>query len=144
MLLASTHKAVNQRSKHVTQVQKQRPGSPTVTLTWHSCKDKVHKFHQSLLLACLRLRYFCSFRRLIIYLSVNLCVSLVPFCCCCCDLYIYYHRISIIIIIFSSSVCVLVLACGCFCVRFQLLFILLLQPICCCCRHYCCCLSASS
>jgi len=28
-----------------TQVQ-QRPKSPTVTLTWHVCKYKVHKLHQ--------------------------------------------------------------------------------------------------
>ena len=28
---------------YVTQVQQQRPESPTVTLTWHACKYKVHK-----------------------------------------------------------------------------------------------------
>ena len=42
----STHKGVNQCSKYVTQVQQQRPESPTVTLTWHACKYKVHKLHQ--------------------------------------------------------------------------------------------------
>ena len=36
----STHKGVNQRSKYVTQVQQQRPESPTVTLTWHARKYK--------------------------------------------------------------------------------------------------------
>ena len=41
----STHKGVNLRSKSVTQVQQQRPDSPTVTLTWHACKYKVHKLH---------------------------------------------------------------------------------------------------
>ena len=41
----STHKGVNLRSKYVTQVQQQRPESPTVTLTWHACKYKVHKLH---------------------------------------------------------------------------------------------------
>ena len=40
------HKGVNQRSKYVTQVQQERPESPTVTLTWHACKYKVHKLHQ--------------------------------------------------------------------------------------------------
>ena len=30
----------------MTQVQQQRPQSPTVTLTWHVCKYKVHKLHQ--------------------------------------------------------------------------------------------------
>ena len=30
--VASTHKGVNQRSKDVTQIQQQRPESPTVTL----------------------------------------------------------------------------------------------------------------
>ena len=41
----SAHKAVNYRSKYVTQVQ-QRPESPTVTLTWNACKYEVHKLHQ--------------------------------------------------------------------------------------------------
>ena len=42
----STHKGLNQRSTDVTQVQQQRPESPTVTLTWHACKYKVHKLHK--------------------------------------------------------------------------------------------------
>ena len=44
----STHKGVNQRSKYITQVQQQRPESPTVTLTWHASKYiyKVHELHQ--------------------------------------------------------------------------------------------------
>ena len=42
----STSKGLNQRSKDVTQVQQQRPKSPTVTLTWHACKYKVHKLHR--------------------------------------------------------------------------------------------------
>ena len=46
----STDKGVNQRSKYVTQVQQQRPESPTVTLTWHACKCKVHKLHQRYIL----------------------------------------------------------------------------------------------
>ena len=41
----STHKGVNQRSKDVTQTQQQRPESPTVTLTWHASKYKVHKLY---------------------------------------------------------------------------------------------------
>ena len=36
-------RAIVQNSKYVTQVQQQRPDSPTVTLTWHACKYKVHK-----------------------------------------------------------------------------------------------------
>ena len=28
------------------QAQQQRPESPTVILTWHACKYKVHKLHQ--------------------------------------------------------------------------------------------------
>ena len=43
----STHKEVNKRSKHVTQVRQQRPEPPTATLTWYACKYKVHKLHQS-------------------------------------------------------------------------------------------------
>ena len=42
----STHKGVNWRSKDVTQIQQQRPESPTITLTWHACKYKVCKLHQ--------------------------------------------------------------------------------------------------
>ena len=41
-----THKGGNQRSKDVTQVQQQRPESPTATLTWHASKYKAHKLHQ--------------------------------------------------------------------------------------------------
>ena len=48
---ASTHKGANYRSKDVTQVQKQRPESPTVTLTWHACKCKAHKLHQRYILS---------------------------------------------------------------------------------------------
>ena len=40
-LSESTNKGVNQRSKHVTQVQQQRPESPTIPLTWHACKGNV-------------------------------------------------------------------------------------------------------
>ena len=38
----STHKGVNWRSKYVTQVQQQRPESPTLSLTWRACKYRVH------------------------------------------------------------------------------------------------------
>ena len=44
----STHKGVNQRSKDATQTQQQRPESPTVTLTWHASKHKIHTLHQLL------------------------------------------------------------------------------------------------
>ena len=43
--LEPTHKGGNWHSKYVTQVQQQRPESPTVTLTWQACKHKVHKLH---------------------------------------------------------------------------------------------------
>ena len=49
----STHKGVNSRCKYVTQVQQQRPESPTVTLTWHACKYKVHKLHMRYILKML-------------------------------------------------------------------------------------------
>ena len=51
----STYEWVNKRSKYVTQVQQQRPESPTVTLTWHTCKHKVHKLHQRYILCMLSL-----------------------------------------------------------------------------------------
>ena len=40
------HKGVNQHSKYVTQTQ-QRPESPTVTVTWHECKYRVHNSTRS-------------------------------------------------------------------------------------------------
>ena len=42
----SANMGVNLRAKSVTQVHQQRPELPTVTLTWHACKYKVHKLHQ--------------------------------------------------------------------------------------------------
>ena len=45
LMLMVTHKGVNWHSKYITQVQQQRPKSPTVTLTWHACKHKVRKLH---------------------------------------------------------------------------------------------------
>ena len=41
----STHRGVNQRSRDVRQTQ-QRPGPPTVTLTWHASKLQGNKRHQ--------------------------------------------------------------------------------------------------
>ena len=37
----------------VTQIQHQKPEWPTVTLTWHACKYKVHKLHQRYILTYL-------------------------------------------------------------------------------------------
>ena len=60
-LKESTHKGVNYRSKYLTQVQQQRPESPTVTLTWHACKYKVHKLHQRYFLKLFFLFFFSFF-----------------------------------------------------------------------------------
>ena len=38
--------SVRNTSAAQVQLQQQRPESPTVTLTWHACKYKVHKHHQ--------------------------------------------------------------------------------------------------
>ena len=38
----SVNKGVDSRSKDVTQTQQQKPESPTITLTWHAGKYKVH------------------------------------------------------------------------------------------------------
>jgi len=43
----STNKEVNQRPKDVTETQQQRYESPTVTLTLHASKNKVHQLHQN-------------------------------------------------------------------------------------------------
>ena len=48
----STHKGVNQRSKYVTQIQQQKTEPPTVTLTWHACKYKIHNLHQRYIGLC--------------------------------------------------------------------------------------------
>ena len=48
--MQATHKGGHQRLKQVTQVQQQRPESPTVTLTWHARKSKVHKLRQKYIL----------------------------------------------------------------------------------------------
>ena len=45
IIAESTHKGVNWRWKCVTQVPQQRSESPTVTLSWQTCKYKVHKLH---------------------------------------------------------------------------------------------------
>ena len=69
-----THKGVNKRSKVVTQIQQQRPELPTVTLTWHVCKHKVHKLHQRYILCtrCTRVTYLVftdmRLRSLLLYL----------------------------------------------------------------------------
>ena len=47
-LVKSTHKGGNWCLTDVT--QQQRPGSSTVTLTWHACKCKVHKLYQRYIL----------------------------------------------------------------------------------------------
>ena len=48
--MKSAHEGVNQISKDVTQTQQQRRESPTVTLTRHASKCKVHKLHQDTVL----------------------------------------------------------------------------------------------
>ena len=64
----SIQKEVNKCSKHVTQTQQQRSESPTITLTWHSCKYKVHKLH---------LRYILWWRLCITYSNSHLaCVQI--------------------------------------------------------------------
>ena len=47
ILRAETCHDFIQHSKYVIQTQQQRPEWPTVTLTWHAGKYKVHKLHQS-------------------------------------------------------------------------------------------------
>ena len=55
----------------VTQVQQQRPELPTVILTWHACKYKVQKLHQSL---SLRLDFYTSPLGLILSLTRPWCL----------------------------------------------------------------------
>ena len=57
LLLSTFNNTVSQNqhtvelfSEYATQVQQQRSKSPTVTLTWHACKYKVHKLHQRYIL----------------------------------------------------------------------------------------------
>ena len=74
----STHKGVHQHSKYVvTQVQQQGSESPTVTLTWHSCKCKVRKDEDVLLAEFMYLVFTRmpgeSYRRRLRSLSLCLC-----------------------------------------------------------------------
>ena len=46
--MSSTDKGTNWRYNYATHVQ--GPELPTVTLTWHACKNKVHKLHQKYIL----------------------------------------------------------------------------------------------
>ena len=54
-----TRELISARKKNITQVQQQRPESPTVTFTWHSCKYKVHKLHQRYILWFMYLVFTC-------------------------------------------------------------------------------------
>ena len=63
----------NESSKYATQLQQQRPELPTVTLTWHACKYKVHKLHPTPLVnLCTLYLHACqvdqSYRRWLGYL----------------------------------------------------------------------------
>ena len=45
-----TRELISSRKTSLTQTQQQRPEWPTVTLTWHACKYKVHKLHHRYIL----------------------------------------------------------------------------------------------
>ena len=53
IFIESTCKGVNWCLENVTRVQQQRPELPRVTPTWHACKYKVYKLHQSYILSVL-------------------------------------------------------------------------------------------
>ena len=75
--LGSTNMGVNYHSEYVTQEQQQRPQSPTVTLTWHACKYKVHKPEDVPLVEFMYLVFTCmpgeSYRRRLRSLLLYLC-----------------------------------------------------------------------
>ena len=80
----SKHKGVHKRSKSVTQVQQQRPESPTVTFTWHACKYKVQKLHPTPLVSlCTLYLHTCQ---------VKVTVGDSGLCCCTCVT--YFERIN--------------------------------------------------
>ena len=85
----STHKGVNQPSKYATPVQQQRPELPTVTLTWHACKYKVHKLF-SFFSFLLILRMYPWWSLCILYLHaclVRVTTGDSDVCCCTCVKY---------------------------------------------------------
>ena len=62
----STHKGVKQR-RLTSHKHNNKSESPTITLTWHACKYKVHKLHERYILFILFIffiffdqRYICS------------------------------------------------------------------------------------
>ena len=85
----STDRGVNYRSKFVTQVRQQKPGSPTVTLTWHACKYKAHKLLQRYIL---KLRYIED-------------VLLVQF------MYLYLHVCQVRVTVGDSGLCCVLVLC---------------------------------
>ena len=45
------------KASHKLMIQKQRPESPTVTLTWHASKYKIHQLHQKCILSKIHQRH---------------------------------------------------------------------------------------
>ena len=87
----STRNGVTLCAIYVTLVQQQRPESPTVTLTWHARKYKVHKLHQS----CIRVntRYINSRGGVYVPCILHACQVRVTvgdsgLCCCTCVTYL--------------------------------------------------------
>ena len=55
-------RALINAQKYITQVQQQTPESPTVPLTWHACKYKVHKLHHRCFIIFVVALVLCIFK----------------------------------------------------------------------------------
>ena len=120
LLLMVTHKGVKWCLKYITQIQQQRPKSPTVTLTWHACKHKVQKLH---------LRYILLDygNKWCVYLCVRACVRVcvcvcggvggVHCVCMCVCVNVYVHIYIYMHVCVGVGECMCAYACVCECVQ---------------------------
>ena len=99
----STDRGVNYRSKYVTQVRQQKPGSPTVTRTWHACKYKVHQLHTTWHAGKYKVHKLCQ--RYILKLRYIEDVLLEQF------MYLYLHVCQVRVTVGDSGLCCVLLLC---------------------------------
>ena len=103
-----------QRSYYVTQIQEQRLESPTVTLTRHAYKYKVHKLYQRYILKMrmylissrIFLRMYLWWRLYTLYLhacQVRVTVGDSGLCCCICVTYFECQLTPLFFYTFSAS-----------------------------------------
>ena len=89
----SPHKGLNQRLEDVTQAQQQRPELPSVILTWHACKYKVHKLHQRYIL-WVRVRMYLWWSSCTLFWHACQVRVTVDSGLCCCACYVFQRWLT--------------------------------------------------